>query len=454
MAGLDVSGFLEVNPDDKLELSVRGLPSRLFVEEGRITITNDRVEITQENALRGRTLGGAFGVWGGVDLVNFAPTVAEVMLEAFNITYNVSGLVRVTLDVPELVVHADLSKLSPEARKSSRFNAEEDLFVRGIVNISDGLFYKNYNFQSDLFQQLQSQVAGRRTAERVDFDAFRGDTLLTNLALDLEVHAKESFRVRNEIAGNPVDIDIGLDMKVSGTLKELGLDGVVELTGGDFELFGHEFEIMPNSRLDFSPEDSFNPNLNITAQAEINTQSNFLSAISDSSALDRRRPIRAGDIARGAQIYIVSVAVTGLLNVFEIELTSTPTLSQNDIVTLLLTGQTLADLGSNPENPTLSVAFDTLVAPFVEAQVGNVISAEAFQFSIADGAAQLVYIQQVTDRLRIAGGISLAGADGNRQAIGGEYRFLENVSVELTGQNESDEGLMLNLQMRYLLPLD
>ena len=457
MDDLKISGKLEVDAERPIELAIRGLPSILRLESGRIEIDNHRVGIPSDAPLSGRVLGGHFDFSGGVDLgEGFSPGVAELVLNASGVTYNVPGMARVTANIKKLIAHVDLRKISAKARKSGKFIPAKDFYVTGYINILDGLFYKDYNIQSDFFQQqFQSSLRGRKTVERVEIGAFRGDSLLNDLALGLKIQAKESFRVNSEIAGNRVDLNIGMDMGVGGTLKELELSGNVKINSGYFKLFGHKFEVMPNSEILFDPNDSFNPSLNITAQSEINTQSNFMSAVVNSSALDRRQTIHTGDIASGAQSYILTLGITGLVSELKIMLSSVPILTENDIITLLLTGQTLAGLNASGEdNPTLDFAFDTLIAPFVEAQVGNVISADAFKFSISDGAAQLVYIQQFSDQLRIAGGISLAGASGNRQAIGGEYRIFEDLSLELTGQNESDEGLMLNLQVRWLLPLD
>ena len=83
--------------------------------------------------------------------------------------------------------------------------------------------------------------------------------------------------------------------------------------------------------------------------------------------------------------------------------------------------------------------MESLLSPIFSSQLDTFISADQFKFLFSEGAAQFVYVKQITKALRIAAGVSIRGSEGNEQALSAEYYFNDRWFVDLTGQNTSDE---------------
>ncbi len=450
LAGLVLDGELAVSKPVRVEL--RALPSNepLELSAGRIKITHEEVSIPSQNPLQIKALGGRAELSGGLKLKQFKPTSASLGLKAENITYHVPGTAMVTLDIPNLSLRAtDLARLSPDTFQ-----------LRGEVKLSEGRFYQDFNIQQDFLREqvFNSWIKGESNVARADVNLMRKVPILQHLFVDIKLIAPDSFVVDNTIASAKVDMELGFNLHLQGPLKdnfrELTLNGDVGFKAGTIVFRGRKFEIQSSSQISFTGP--LVPRLDIAAQAEIDTQQNFMSSVVGSTNLDRRRQIRPNDIARASRLYTIILGITGKLSdPPQVTLESNPFLPANDIFTLILTGQTLDQISAGgDDSPAFSVAFQTLIAPFVEAQIGKAISADAIKFSIAGGAAQLMYIQQLTNKLRVSGGVSLAGSDSNQVAVGAEYKFFDNLSVESTGQSTSNQGTTLNLRLRYHQSLD
>jgi hypothetical protein len=446
---LEVLG--EVKVGEPILVELRALPPNepLELRSGSIAITDKGVMTRSGKALQLRALGGSVDIDFNVNLDHFQPLSAKIGLSANNLSYHVPGTAMVKLDIPTLTLRADdLKRMTPDNFK-----------LTGDIRLVEGRFYQDFNVQQDFLREqvFEGLIKGESNVARADVSLMRKVPILQLLAIDLKISAPDSFVVDNTIAGAKVDLELGFDLNAQGPLRnnfsELNLKGDVSFKEGSIVFRGRKFAIQSSSQVSFNG--GLEPRLDIAANAEIDTQQNLMSSVVGSTNLDRRRQIRPSDIARASRLYIITLALVGKLSDLEITLESNPFLPTNDILTLIITGQTLDQISaSGDDSPAFSMAFQALIAPFVEAQIGKAISADALKFTIAGGAAQLMYIQQLTNKLRIAGGVSLAGADSNQMAIGAEYKFFDNLSIETTGQSESNQGTTLNLRLRYHQSLD
>jgi outer membrane protein assembly complex protein YaeT len=131
-------------------------------------------------------------------------------------------------------------------------------------------------------------------------------TLPDWIRLDLAVLGEEDVWFRNDAA----DLETRIDLQLGGTLLRPEYSGRILLyEGGRLRFRDVEYRIVSAS-LDFLGTESLDPYVNLVAE----------------SSIDR---------------YLVRLTIDGSLDQFDYQLTSTPTLTQSDIIALLTTGSTL-----------------------------------------------------------------------------------------------------------------
>ncbi len=451
---LDFSGTVQVQRP--LRALIRGLPEPIFLESGTIEIApasscfiagGPCYLIPHDRALVGRALGGSFSISGEIWRNPFLPEGGQIDVVGNNLSYRIKDEMTLTFS-PILTVWAeDLSAL-------------ESIVISGFVEVSEGRYYKNYDVQSDLLQQqvVGTVIEKRKRVEQYEQSIWRRMPALGRINLDVTVLSDSGFRIDNQVAGADLLLDLGFHINLEGTLKDIEPTGIVSIRSGSVNFRGTEFEIQPGGQLTFAG--SMDGRLDISAQAEISTLSSFSSTVMGSSALDRRRRIRTSEIARGSELYLLTLTLSGTVSKPVWEFDSRPYLTDANIYTLILTGKTLEELSAGRnESPAVDIAVESIIAPFFESQVDDILAADQFKFLFSEGAAQFVYVQQVNRALRIAAGVSIRGAEGNEQAISSEYRFDDRWLLELTGQNTVEEEGKAPLfrvggRLHWKIPLD
>lgn len=438
LSELDLTGFVAVR--EPLLLRIRGLGEPLEVKQGLIQIARGRdcpsssaacYFIPPDKAFAGSVLGGTFELSGEVGRRDvFLPESAELLVSAKDLAFRIKNTLTVTFDVPELRLFVfDLADIENDPPR-----------LYGAVEITEGRYYKDHLVQSEIFaQSLDSLSKSDRREERFEVPIWQRMPELAAVELDITIDSESGFRIDNEVAGARVDLELEVsNLHLGGTLSELEPSGVVNIRDGDVVFRQNRFEVLPGAQLRFNQ--SLDAVVDVAAQAEINTRSSFASSITGGTTRDRRN-ISTSDLARGSELYIVTLSLTGALSALTWTLESNPLLDANNIIYLVLTGQTIESATANADSGGAggSVAFSLLLAPFVESQVDDILSADQFKFQFAEGAAQFSYIQQVNRALRVAAGVSIRGSEGNESALAGEYRFDDRLLLELIAQDAVEE---------------
>jgi outer membrane protein insertion porin family len=144
-----------------------------------------------------------------------------------------------------------------------------------------------------------------------EIEAPKSTDLPGKVFLDLDLVSDGTVRVRNDLAR----IEAGLDLRVEGTLRRPEVTGRIGVVpGGQLTFRGVRYRIV-SSNVDFTERDRIDPYL--TLHAETNVAE-----------------------------YTISLRIEGTAQRFHYELTSEPSLTTPDIITLLTTGSALGRTGN------------------------------------------------------------------------------------------------------------
>jgi translocation and assembly module TamB len=170
--------------------------------------------------------------------------------------------------------------------------------------------------------------------------------------------------------------------------------------------------------------------------------------------LDARAETKKGNVT-------VLVSVTGTLEKYEVDLTSDPPLSKNDIVSLLSLGVTTQALAGSEGTVSAAAASSIVLGPYkgqVEEGIRGIVSLDKFaiepSFSTSNKSFEPKFIvgKSFGDRLSVSVSTSV-GTTSESSAIA-EYKVLENVFLQgawesATTTREGDLGADIKVRYRY-----
>lgn len=225
-----------------------------------------------------------------------------------------------------------------------------------------------------------------------------------NLALNVTVHSTNTLNPTSKtmsVAGTAA-------LSVRGTAAHPALIGRVNLTGGSMIFHGNHF-VLTSGTVQFVNPNQIRPILNVSLTTTI-------------------------------QQYDIDLRFTGPADQMHFEYTSTPSLPQADIISLLAFGTTTEEQAANPT--PANQAAESLIASGVSSQVTSRISkiAGISQLSISPvltsgttagpPGAVITIRQQVTGNLFITFSTNVASTQD--ETIQGEYKLSPRVSVSAT----------------------
>lgn len=266
-------------------------------------------------------------VFGDVDgIVVLRGAVVEVRQltgRAGNGTFAVSG----TLDLdhgPALEWQVDNIAMTAPEWLEERFSGRgsvagnwQEIVLRGDIDVEHALYQRDVAI-TDLLPWLTRELAAPPAAGSPP----------SVVVLDLHIRAPDSLFVENNFAR----AELGADLRVVGTLDAPGLTGVIEVLSGDVTVNKRVFTVTGGS-VDFRDPTRINPVLNLSAETQILT--------------------REG-------LYLVTATVSGTADNPRVQLGSDdPSLTQNDILSLVATGRTAREAArdSTGFSPASALAF-------------------------------------------------------------------------------------------------
>jgi len=290
-----VTGRLEgplADPQPRLELDLESvgfdlpqLDQRVHGLEGRLRLDRGRLRLED---LRGRIADGAFTLRGTLEGITTAgPAGLDLALAARAIPLSLPDTLDVLLD-------ADLRLQGAPA----------DAWLRGDVRLLEGLYYKDVRLRP--LEQLERLVRGEQ--EPPPPPAAPADPRLAGLRLDVAVTRREPLRVENNLA----EFGLAPDLRLTGTAARPVLTGRAEVVDGHLTYQKRRFEIR-RGVVEFADPYRTAPVLEIRGAVEVRRWQIFLDVTGPPEALDFR-------------------------------LSSEPPEPHEDLLALLLVGQTTAEL--------------------------------------------------------------------------------------------------------------
>jgi outer membrane protein assembly complex protein YaeT len=247
-----------------------------------------------------------------------------------------------------------------------------------------------------------------------EYSAEETEPLVERLALDVELVADGGLWLRNDVA----EVETGFNFHVGGTMQLPEITGRLwMLEGGEFEYLNVTYLITSGS-LHLAEVDRFNPYLILVAETTVGSYEVFLRA-------------------------------EGTLDSVEYELTSSPTLSQQDIIALLTTGRTLEDLtarggtGADFTGDLAANYFAGALTGRFEKQLSRLLGLERFQINplmvegSADPTTRVTVGKEVADNLFVIFSSDMGSTD--RQLYQLEWKATRKHMV--TVQDDSLRGL-------------
>ena len=291
----------------------------------------------------------------------------------------------------------------------------DDLLVTGDIEVQSARYTKTLRPEKALvdFGKRLSDVSARR--EKSDF----------RVRLDINAIADGTIRIRNNLA----DAIAKGEFRIVGDTSRVIVLGSFDVVEGTVEFRGNKYEVK-RATVDFQDPRRNNPRLDVRAET------------------------RKGNVT-------VTVAVTGTLEKYEVDLFSDPPLGKNDIVALLSLGVTTQALAGQEGAVGSAAAASIALGPYkggVEERIRGVVGLD--RFAIEPGYSsttktfepKFIVGKSFGDRASVSMATSVGtSADGTATA---EFKLRENIFLQGSWQSatttqEGDLGADLKFRYRY-----
>jgi len=337
---------------------------------GKIQLTSSHLKI--EN-ISGKLDSGMFQINGNVALENFHPGSIQLQLKTR----------KMPIHVPEsmdLLIDTDLSVSG----------TLEKLLIEGDIVMLEGLYYKNVI--ASLLQKVKEEKrAGNQPGTKT------GHSFLDQITIDIKLKYREPFIVDNDMA----QMEIYPDLAISGTLSAPVITGIAEIKSGTVTFQNRTF-VIKRGTVSFLNPYKIEPEINITCGVEI----------------------RQWDI---------TLLLTGTPDRLVVELSSTPHEAGADIMSLIVSGKTVDEMGSGGTSDTDSP--EALMAQLIATSFGGDIEESTGldylevetttdEMQRDSETTRLTIGKDLTDRMAIKYAIG-TGKSGYSQRAITEYKLIE-----------------------------
>jgi translocation and assembly module TamB len=428
------------------EIEVHGLPS---------AITDVRVDVTAGGGKLAASGKGKFA--GGTVEFDGSLPVRGIELGALSSNVAVRGVRLSPADGISATIDADL-QVSYDAKANGAAGAPTLPKIAGDVEIGSFAYTRPISLTTDL------SALGTR-ARRTEVNAY--DPSLDFVTLDLHVRAPKSLVIKNNLVEVQLAVDSG-SLDVTGTNQRVGLRGALRTQpGGRFHFQQSDFEVR-QGLIRFEDPTRIAPNVDITAVTEYrrysDTSAGAGAGAAGAGAGGGPSAASAGS-TRGGSLWRITLHAYGDADDLRVDMTSEPSLSQEDIVLLLAVGMTRAELDQlQASSIGASIALNYLgAASGADRAVKKALPIiDDFRFGSAYSTAtgkpepQLTVGKRLTNDLRasVTAGLSedrelrsnIEWRLNNRLSVQGSYDNINDVSSSTFGN--------LGLDLRWRLEFE
>ncbi len=375
-------------------ISLIDLGQRIHDLNGQVTVTPKLFDVAE---LTGKLDDGRFKLQGRIEMDDFRPDQFNLQLNAFSLPLRWPDTVDATVMV-NVNLQGDL----------------ERSVLSGNLMLLDGLYYKNlrYNLLAAVTQpQRTRQIKPITTPPK----------WMQTIRLNLDLTHRYPFLVDNNVA----QLSIAPELKVTGTLASPLLSGRTQVTEGEVYFRGKTFEV-EKGVVDFVNPFKTEPLFDIQAQAQIRE-------------------------------WLITLSVEGTPDTLVVKLSSIPTLSDSNILSLIILGRTSEELS---EEGSGAATTGQMLARLVESAWGEDIkkSTGVDILEVETGGTeddqsadriQLTVGKQVTRRLTVKYALETGSEQFVHRAIS-EYRLLEHILASGFSDSKGKYGgeLVFRIEMR------
>jgi autotransporter translocation and assembly factor TamB len=265
--------------------------------------------------------------------------------------------------------------------------------------------------------------------------------------LKINVRADRNIMVQNEL----FDAELKARLTVLNTIEAPRLLGNVDLVQGKMMFKGHDFQIQ-SMGVNFDNPAVLNPKVNLTAGTEVS----------------------------GVKVQLDATGTVDDTKNLRVELTSTPAMSESDILSLLTIGMTTSDtkrlsasdLAAVQQGEAASLLLNSLdfnreiadktgIQLQLDESINNYQGASVFNKQTAGEtsvAPKIVVRKQLTRDVDVSYGSTVGAGSGSEQTVNLEYKMTpgasligvyDNYESLDTGDRETSYGLDFKLQKRF-----
>ncbi len=302
-------------------IEVRGLPSA--ITNMRLDVRASASEVTASG--RGELAGGTVALEGSVPIrgVQIGALDSRLVLRGIHLTP--ADGIAVTFD-------ADLGVAYDRATRSAESPAVPH--VTGELSIASLAYTRPIALTTDL------SALGAR-AKRTEVDAY--DPSADFVTLDLRVRSAAPILIKNNLIELQLAIDSGT-LDVTGTNQRVGLRGALRtLPGGRFHFQQSDFDVR-QGLIRFADPTRVAPNVDITAVTEYRRYTDTSAGAAAGAGAGGGPAAASAGSTRGGSLWRITLHAYGDADNLRVDMTSEPSLSQEDIVLLLAVGMTRAEL--------------------------------------------------------------------------------------------------------------
>jgi autotransporter translocation and assembly factor TamB len=362
---------------EQIGMSIPGLVQRLQNLNGRITISDERIII---DALTGFLDTGSFRADGSVGLDRFVPQRLELDLNMQSLPLEIEDTLAVLLNGDITITGIDRT-----------------LDAKGDIVVLEGLYYKDVKVS--LLQVTSAAATRQRPAvpERQALVIPYFDTV----NLDLSIGYRQPFAVENNLA----QLAINPDLRIRGTLANPIISGRAQVREGTVNFRKTTFDVQKGV-IDFANPYRTEADIDIQSQAEI----------------------------RSWRIYL---GLKGTLDNLDISLSSVPSETEADILSLILFGRTASELtaGEGGGQQTTGQIMAEMIADNLGVDIKKSTGLDILQVETTEGSDQesengvkVTVGKNLSDRMTVKYAVETKDGETVQRAIT-EYKLLEHILI-------------------------
>ncbi|MCJ7580291.1 MAG: outer membrane protein assembly factor BamA [Candidatus Aminicenantes bacterium] len=352
-------------------------PPHFFLENfsGQIQIEDNRLLLKD---FGGQLNGGKVEIGGEAGLEAWSLSKGEITLTAEDVLFDISRSLR--------------SQLSSDLKFN--FSADEKI-LSGKVEIQHGLYSEDINLESTFFRMLRRGSPLKTAVREVN-------PWIDNLQLQVGVTSLNPFLIETNLLNSQISAAVNL----TGTFQQPGLTGRLESLEGGKLYFGKNTFLIRLATVDFINPRRIEPDLNVTAVTKVGE-------------------------------FEITLTLSGTPDDLMASLTSEPSLTEPNIVSLLVTGITLEGTATSLLNATGIEALsylDSVLTGRLESALEKGLGLDSVRIdsgmisSIDNPAARITFQQHLSRNLELVYSQNLQAVRNRLWAL--DYNPLRSVNVQ------------------------